>query len=154
MLLSVNSLNDHTSYHEFVIKILVLVSIKGFSKICAVDSVLRTLGNGCSLCVYLWFLISGSLPFYHRLLHALVNIPTSPLFSSICLDFLFKKFLGSFILLTCFFFPVCETAPNQFAHVICGHCRTTLMYPHGAPSVKCAVCQYVTNVNVSIIQHV
>ncbi|GAY33820.1 hypothetical protein CUMW_008170 [Citrus unshiu] len=40
-------------------------------------------------------------------------------------------------------------APNQFAHVICGHCRTTLMYPHGAPSVKCAVCQYVTNVNMA-----
>lgn len=23
------------------------------------------------------------------------------------------------------------------------------MYPHGAPSVKCAVCQYVTNVNMA-----
>ncbi|KAJ0495271.1 putative transcription factor Znf-LSD family [Helianthus annuus] len=27
--------------------------------------------------------------------------------------------------------------------------RTTLMYPYGAPSVKCAVCQYITNVNMS-----
>ena len=26
-----------------------------------------------------------------------------------------------------------------------------LMYPYGAPSVKCAVCQYVTNVGVSMI---
>ncbi|GAY33822.1 hypothetical protein CUMW_008170 [Citrus unshiu] len=42
-----------------------------------------------------------------------------------------------------------RASPNQFAHVICGHCRTTLMYPHGAPSVKCAVCQYVTNVNMA-----
>lgn len=25
------------------------------------------------------------------------------------------------------------------------------MYPYGAPSVKCAVCQYVTNVGVSMI---
>ncbi|MBA0719962.1 hypothetical protein Golax_007607, partial [Gossypium laxum] len=32
------------------------------------------------------------------------------------------------------------------AHINCGHCRTTLMYPYGAPSVKCAVCHYVTNV--------
>lgn len=37
-----------------------------------------------------------------------------------------------------------------FAHVSCGNCRTMLMYPYGAPSVKCAVCHFVTNVNVSI----
>lgn len=36
------------------------------------------------------------------------------------------------------------TAPN---HVSCGNCRTTLMYPAGAPSVKCAICHYITNVN-------
>ncbi|MBA0724003.1 hypothetical protein Golax_020714 [Gossypium laxum] len=39
-----------------------------------------------------------------------------------------------------------KKAPNQIAHINCGHCRTTLMYPYGAPSVKCAICQYVTNV--------
>lgn len=39
-------------------------------------------------------------------------------------------------------------APNM-AHVNCGNCHTTLMYPYGAPSVKCAVCQFITNVNVS-----
>ncbi|KAD2394165.1 hypothetical protein E3N88_41170 [Mikania micrantha] len=27
--------------------------------------------------------------------------------------------------------------------------RTMLMYPYGAPSVKCAVCHYITNVNTS-----
>lgn len=26
------------------------------------------------------------------------------------------------------------------------------MYPHGAPSVKCAVCQYVTNVNMANVR--
>ncbi|KAF5733595.1 hypothetical protein HS088_TW16G00035 [Tripterygium wilfordii] len=35
-------------------------------------------------------------------------------------------------------------ASNQVAHVNCRNCRMTLMYPYGAPSVKCAVCQYVT----------
>lgn len=41
-------------------------------------------------------------------------------------------------------------APN-IAHINCGNCHTTLMYPYGAPSVKCAVCQYITNVNVSTL---
>ncbi|KAF3510497.1 hypothetical protein F2Q69_00009206, partial [Brassica cretica] len=42
-----------------------------------------------------------------------------------------------------------NTVPsNQFAHINCGNCRTTLMYPYGASSVKCAVCQFVTNVNL------
>ena len=45
---------------------------------------------------------------------------------------------------------VTEKASNQVAHVNCGNCRTTLMYPSGAPSVKCALCQYVTNVNVGV----
>lgn len=44
--------------------------------------------------------------------------------------------------------PVC-TAVNQVANVRCGHCHTTLMYPYGAPSVKCAICHYVTNVGVN-----
>jgi LSD1 subclass zinc finger protein len=35
---------------------------------------------------------------------------------------------------------------NQVAHVNCGNCFTTLVYPYGAPSVKCAVCHYVTSV--------
>lgn len=50
----------------------------------------------------------------------------------------------------CFGF-VTEKVPTQYAHVNCGNCRTMLMYPYGAPSVKCAVCQYVTNVGVSMI---
>lgn len=41
---------------------------------------------------------------------------------------------------------------QQLAHIHCGNCRTTLMYPFGAPSVKCAVCHYITNVTVSIHQ--
>ncbi|KAG2291467.1 hypothetical protein Bca52824_038136 [Brassica carinata] len=40
------------------------------------------------------------------------------------------------------------TPSNQFAHINCGNCRTTLMYPYGASSVKCAVYQFVTNVNL------
>ncbi|KAF5787616.1 putative transcription factor Znf-LSD family [Helianthus annuus] len=40
---------------------------------------------------------------------------------------------------------------NQLAQVNCGNCRTTLTYPYGAPSVKCAIFQYITNVNVSTI---
>lgn len=39
-----------------------------------------------------------------------------------------------------------EKASNQYAHVNCGNCRTMLMYPSGAPSVKCAICQFITNV--------
>ncbi|MBA0774611.1 hypothetical protein Gotri_009810, partial [Gossypium trilobum] len=38
------------------------------------------------------------------------------------------------------------------AHINCGHCRTTLMYPYGAPSVKCAVCHYVTNVGTGNVR--
>ncbi|KAJ0697845.1 putative transcription factor Znf-LSD family [Helianthus annuus] len=38
---------------------------------------------------------------------------------------------------------------NQLAQVNCGNCRTTLTYPYGAPSVKCAIFQYITNVNMS-----
>ncbi|MFS7899342.1 putative transcription factor Znf-LSD family [Helianthus anomalus] len=40
---------------------------------------------------------------------------------------------------------------NQLAQVNCGNCRTTLTYPYGAPSIKCAIFQYITNVNVSTI---
>nr|KYP67604.1 hypothetical protein KK1_023948 [Cajanus cajan] len=40
-------------------------------------------------------------------------------------------------------------ASNQVAHVHCGNCRTTLMYPYGAPSVKCALCHYITNVSMN-----
>ncbi|KAA8544812.1 hypothetical protein F0562_019597 [Nyssa sinensis] len=42
--------------------------------------------------------------------------------------------------------------PSQLAHVNCGNCHTTLMYPYGSPSVKCAVCQYVTNVNMGNVR--
>lgn len=45
---------------------------------------------------------------------------------------------------------IAKIASSQVAHINCGNCRTTLMYPYGAPSVKCAVCQYVTNASVSI----
>ncbi|KAL8265241.1 hypothetical protein R6Q59_023371 [Mikania micrantha] len=38
---------------------------------------------------------------------------------------------------------------NQLAQVSCANCRTMLMYPFGAPSVKCAVCHYITNVNTT-----
>ncbi|KAK4485585.1 hypothetical protein RD792_008228, partial [Penstemon davidsonii] len=41
---------------------------------------------------------------------------------------------------------------SNIAHVNCGNCRTTLMYPYGAPSVKCAVCQYITNVNMGNVR--
>lgn len=51
------------------------------------------------------------------------------------------------IFLNLFFFNALEAA-NQVAHVSCAQCHTTLMYPYGAPSVKCAICHYVTNVGV------
>ncbi|TYK13370.1 vacuolar protein sorting-associated protein 2-like protein 2 [Cucumis melo var. makuwa] len=38
------------------------------------------------------------------------------------------------------------------AHVNCGNCRTTLVFPYGAPSVKCAICHYVTNVGISNVR--
>ncbi|MFS8032465.1 putative transcription factor Znf-LSD family [Helianthus anomalus] len=41
-------------------------------------------------------------------------------------------------------------APH-LAQVNCGNCRTTLTYPYGAPSIKYAIFQYITNVNVSTI---
>ncbi|KAH9606215.1 hypothetical protein KSS87_010264 [Heliosperma pusillum] len=44
-------------------------------------------------------------------------------------------------------------APNQVATVRCGGCQMTLMYPYGAPSVKCAVCQYITNVGANSDTH-
>jgi LSD1 subclass zinc finger protein len=34
------------------------------------------------------------------------------------------------------------------AQINCGNCRIMLMYPYGAPSVKCAVCHYITNIGV------
>ena len=40
---------------------------------------------------------------------------------------------------------------NQMAHVTCGGCATTLMYPYGAQSVKCAVCQFVTVIGVCLL---
>uniref|UniRef100_A0A166D6A4 Zinc finger LSD1-type domain-containing protein n=1 Tax=Daucus carota subsp. sativus TaxID=79200 RepID=A0A166D6A4_DAUCS len=39
---------------------------------------------------------------------------------------------------------------NQVAQVNCGNCQMLLMYQYGARSVKCAVCQFVTSVGVSI----
>ncbi|WZZ59787.1 hypothetical protein YC2023_059894 [Brassica napus] len=37
---------------------------------------------------------------------------------------------------------------NQVAHVNCGSCRMLLMYQYGARSVKCAVCSFVTPVEI------
>ena len=77
----------------------------------------------------------------------------------ICCLFIFSSFLFHFhapqLVYWLFSFldlMTMKKASNQIAHVNCGHCRTTLMYPYGAPSVKCAVCQYVTNVGVSMIE--
>ncbi|CAN1328053.1 Protein LSD1 [Linum perenne] len=44
---------------------------------------------------------------------------------------------------------LCEVVSSQVAHINCGNCRTMLMYPNGAPSVKCAVCHYVTSANMA-----
>ena len=35
---------------------------------------------------------------------------------------------------------------NQIAHINCGGCGVTLMYAYGAQSVKCAMCNVVTQV--------
>ncbi|URE42007.1 LSD1 zinc finger domain containing protein [Musa troglodytarum] len=37
---------------------------------------------------------------------------------------------------------------RKVAYVNCGQCRTRLMYPYGAPSVKCSICQSITNVGM------
>lgn len=79
---------------------------------------------------YAWMVINT----HNLLLHFLV-IFAMRLFTDFC----------------CFEFCDYEKVPTQYAHVNCGNCRTTLMYPYGAPSVKCAVCHYVTNVGVSMI---
>jgi len=39
-----------------------------------------------------------------------------------------------------------HSAVSSIAHVNCGQCQTVLMYPYGAPSVKCAICNFITNV--------
>lgn len=46
---------------------------------------------------------------------------------------------------------MCIVTANQVAHVNCGNCRMLLMYQYGARSVKCAVCNFVTSVGVSIV---
>lgn len=37
------------------------------------------------------------------------------------------------------------THSNQIAHMHCGGCGIVLMYVHGASSVKCAVCNFITS---------
>lgn len=46
-----------------------------------------------------------------------------------------------------FLWPI---AVNRVAHLSCAHCHTMLVYPYGAPSVKCAICHYVMNIGVII----
>ena len=41
---------------------------------------------------------------------------------------------------------VLDGQANQVAHIVCEGCHITLMYAYGAQSVKCAVCNHVTNV--------
>lgn len=43
----------------------------------------------------------------------------------------------------------CHLQANRVGHLVCGSCHITLMYAHGAQSVKCAVCQHVTEVTSS-----
>lgn len=66
-----------------------------------------------------------------------------------CKTVLLPQLAYCWLNLSCGFY-YCEKAANQVSHINCGNCRTTLMYPYGAPSVKCAVCQFVTNVGVSL----
>ncbi|OEL13089.1 Protein LOL3 [Dichanthelium oligosanthes] len=40
---------------------------------------------------------------------------------------------------------------NNIAHVNCGHCQITLMYPYGAHSVKCAICNHITATGVNMV---
>jgi len=48
--------------------------------------------------------------------------------------------------------PFVQYAVSSIAHVNCGQCQTMLMYPYGAPSVKCAVCNFITNVGVTTVR--
>jgi LSD1 subclass zinc finger protein len=45
-----------------------------------------------------------------------------------------------------FFAPLAE---HQVGKVYCGQCDTLLMYPFGAPAVKCSNCLFVTDIGVS-----
>ena len=43
----------------------------------------------------------------------------------------------------------CGVQANHIGHLVCAQCHMTLMFAHGAQSVKCAVCNYVTAVTPS-----
>ncbi|XP_058100548.1 protein LOL2 isoform X2 [Magnolia sinica] len=43
--------------------------------------------------------------------------------------------------------PTCPA--NQVGHVKCGSCLVLLMYPYGAPSVRCSSCHFVTEIGVN-----
>ncbi len=43
----------------------------------------------------------------------------------------------------------CHMQANSIGHLVCQCCQITLMYAHGAQSVKCAVCNNVTPVGQS-----
>nr|CAD1819603.1 unnamed protein product [Ananas comosus var. bracteatus] len=43
----------------------------------------------------------------------------------------------------------------ETAHLICGGCRTLLMYPHGAATVRCSCCNMINNVrSANSVAHV
>lgn len=46
-------------------------------------------------------------------------------------------------------FPPMFVAAHEVGKVHCGHCVTLLMYPFGAPAVKCSLCLFVTEIGVS-----
>lgn len=41
---------------------------------------------------------------------------------------------------------------SSIAHVNCGQCQTVLMYPYGASSVKCAICNFITTIGMNTVR--
>ncbi|KAF8409273.1 hypothetical protein HHK36_005347 [Tetracentron sinense] len=41
-----------------------------------------------------------------------------------------------------------QSSSHQVGHVKCGSCSVLLMYPYGAPSVRCSSCRFVTEIGV------
>lgn len=75
----------------------------------------------------------------------------------LCIGFKMTNVIGrKFILIICqclvftSIFVCCLIAAHQVGQVKCGSCSVLLMYPYGAPSVRCSSCRFVTDIGVSI----
>jgi LSD1 subclass zinc finger protein len=79
------------------------------------------------------------------------QLPVPADFSNVGMPVLKQKQIGH-LMCTPHRAVVCAQA-NQIGHLVCAFCHMTLMYAHGAASVKCAVCNHVTPVTASSLTH-